>query len=252
MIPKIIHYCWFGPKPFSRTVKKCLKTWHKHLSDYEFCFWNEQTCATYAEEHHLPNPMEHPFVQSAYKAQKYAFVADYVRFWALYHIGGIYLDTDMYVLRSFSPLLQAQFFCGWETATEDAAGQCAPAEAGSTVSCGALGACALGACARDILNRYDELLFDEAHIAEYVIPRIITPIIRQHPEVTIYPYDYFYPYPYNCRMEPNFMKYATSRTLAIHLWDLSWSTWQRKLHYNIFAILKRVKDKLIKKWGFFH
>ena len=107
MIPKIIHYCWFGPKPFSRTVKKCLKTWHKHLSDYEFCFWNEQTCATYAEQHHLSNPMEHPFVQSAYKAQKYAFVADYVRFWALYHIGGIYLDTDMYVLRSFTPLLQA-------------------------------------------------------------------------------------------------------------------------------------------------
>ena len=154
MIPKIIHYCWFGPKPFSRTVKKCLKTWHKHLSDYEFCFWNEQTCATYAEEHRLPNPMEHPFVQSAYKAQKYAFVADYVRFWALYHIDGIYLDTDMYVLRSFSPLLQAQFFCGWETATEDAAGQCAPAATDSTVSCGAL-----GACARDILNRYDELLF---------------------------------------------------------------------------------------------
>ena len=103
-------------------------------------------------------------MQSAYKAQKYAFVADYVRFWALYHIGGIYLDTDMYVLRSFSPLLQAQFFCGWETATEDAAGQCAPAATDSKVSCGALGACALGACAlgacaRDILNRYDELLF---------------------------------------------------------------------------------------------
>ena len=196
MIPKIIHYCWFGPKPFSRTVKKCLKTWHNHLSDYEFCFWNEQTCATYAEEHHIPNPMEHPFVQSAYKAQKYAFVADYVRFWALYHIGGIYLDTDMYVLRSFTPLLQAQFFCGWETATEDAAGQCAPAATDSTVSGGALGACALGACARDILKRYDELLFDEAHIAEYVIPRIITPIIRQHHEVTIYPYDYFYPFPF--------------------------------------------------------
>ena len=159
MIPKIIHYCWFGPKPFSRTVKKCLKTWHKHLSDYEFCFWNEQTCATYAAEHHLPNPMEHPFVQSAYRVQKYAFVADYVRFWALYHIGGIYLDTDMYVLRPFDALLQAQFFCGWETATEDAAGQCTPAATDSTVSCGALGACALGACARDILNRYDELLF---------------------------------------------------------------------------------------------
>ena len=242
MIPKIIHYCWFGPKPFSRTVKKCLKTWHKHLSDYEFCFWNEQTCATYAEEHHIPNPMEHPFVQSAYKAQKYAFVADYVRFWALYHIGGIYLDTDMYVLRSFTPLLQAQFFCGWETATEGAAGQCAPAEAGSTVSCGALGACALGACARDILNRYDELLFDEAHIAEYVIPRIITPIIRQHPEVTIYPYDYFYPFPFNRRTDSRFLHYATNDTYAIHLWDISWISLKEKFVHNIVEIIKRFRN----------
>ncbi len=242
MIPKIIHYCWFGPKPFSRTVKKCLKTWHKHLSDYEFCFWNEQTCATYAEEHHLPNPMEHPFVQSAYKAQKYAFVADYVRFWALYHIGGIYLDTDMYVLRSFSPLLQAQFFCGWETATEGAAGQCTPAATDSTVSCGALGACALGACARDILNRYDELLFDEAHIAEYVIPRIITPIIRQHPEVTIYPYDYFYPFPFNRRTDSRFLQYATNDTYAIHLWDISWISLKEKFVHNIVEIIKRFRN----------
>lgn len=242
MIPKIIHYCWFGPKPFSRTVKKCLKTWHKHLPDYEFCFWNEQTCATYAEEHHIPNPMEHPFVQSAYKAQKYAFVADYVRFWALYHIGGIYLDTDMYVLRSFSPLLHAQFFCGWETATEDAAGQCAPAATGSTVSCGALGACALGACARDILNRYDELLFDEAHIAEYVIPRIITPIIRQHPEVTIYPYDYFYPFPFNRRTDSRFLQYATNDTYAIHLWDISWISLKEKFVHNIVEIIKRFRN----------
>lgn len=242
MIPKIIHYCWFGPKPFSRTVKKCLKTWHKHLSDYEFCFWNEQTCATYAEEHHIPNPMEHPFVQSAYKAQKYAFVADYVRFWALYHIGGIYLDTDMYVLRSFSPLLQAQFFCGWETATEDAAGQCAPAATDSTVSCGALGACALGACARDILKRYDELLFDEAHIAEYVIPRIITPIIRQHPEVTIYPYDYFYPFPFNRRTDSRFLQYATNDTYAIHLWDISWISLKEKFVHNIVEIIKRFRN----------
>lgn len=242
MIPKIIHYCWFGPKPFSRTVKKCLKTWHKHLSDYEFCFWNEQTCATYAEEHHIPNPMEHPFVQSAYKAQKYAFVADYVRFWALYHIGGIYLDTDMYVLRSFTPLLQAQFFCGWETATEGAAGQCAPAATDSTVSCGALGACALGACARDILNRYDELLFDEAHIADYVIPRIITPIIRQHPEVTIYPYDYFYPFPFNRRTDSRFLQYATNDTYAIHLWDISWISLKEKFVHNIVEIIKRFRN----------
>ncbi len=241
MIPRIIHYCWFGPKPFSRTVRKCLKTWRKHLSDYEFRLWNEQTCADYAKAHQLPDPMQHPYVRAAYEAQKYAFVADYVRFWALYYMGGIYLDTDMYVLRSFDSLLDAAFFCGWETAAEGAAGQCAPVK-GSTVSCGALGACALGACARDILRKYDTLVFDEAHLADYVIPRVITPVIMQHPEVTIYPHDYFYPYPYDRRMEPNFKKYATPRTLAIHLWDLSWSTWQTKLIMSAIIVFRRVKN----------
>ena len=86
-----------------------MATWHKYLSDYEFCLWNEETCATYVAAHNLPNPMEHPFVKGAYAAKKYAFVADYVRFWALYHCGGVYLDTDMYVIRNMDDMLDADF-----------------------------------------------------------------------------------------------------------------------------------------------
>ena len=224
MIPKIIHYCWFGPKAYPRTVRRCMATWHKHLTGYEFMLWNEQSCASYAAQFGLPNPMEHPFVVSAYRAEKYAFVADYVRFWALYYMGGIYLDTDMYVVRSFDALLETEFFCGWETAE-------GPAQhsADGIVSCGALGACALGACARDILAKYDTLRFDEAHLADYIVPHITTPIILQHSsEATIYPYDYFYPYPYVKRQETHFLKYQTANTYAIHLWDLSWQPWYRK------------------------
>ena len=142
MIPKIIHYCWFGPKPFSRTVRKCIATWHKHLSDYEFCLWNEDTCTNYAATHNLPNPMEHPFVMGAYAAKKYAFVADYVRFWALYHCGGIYLDTDMYVVRSFSNLLDAKFFAAWENSKND------------IVSCGVIGCAIAETCLREVLKKY--------------------------------------------------------------------------------------------------
>ena len=244
MIPKIIHYCWFGPKAYSRTVRRCMTTWRKHLSGYEFMLWNEQSCASYAAQFGLPNPMEHPFVVSAYRAEKYAFVADYVRFWALYYVGGIYLDTDMYVVRSFDVLLETEFFCGWETAERPA-----QHSADGIVSCGALGACALGACAlgacaRDILAKYDTLCFDETHLADYIVPRIITPIIMQHNEATIYPYDYFYPYPYNRRMEWNFKKYATRHTLAIHLWDLSWSTWSKKLRYDVIAVLIRIRNSI--------
>lgn len=236
MIPKIIHYCWFGPKAYSRTVRKCMVTWKRHLSDYRFCLWNEQTCANYAATHGVPNPMEHPFVVSAYKAKKYAFVADYVRFWALYYVGGIYLDTDMYVVHSFDALLETEFFCGWETAEGSA-----QHSADDIVSCGALGACALGACARDILAKYDTMRFDEAHIAEYIVPRIITPIILQHNEATIYSYDYFYPLPFNKRTEHRFKTYITQNTFAIHLWDISWYPWYKKIPRQVVIELKKLK-----------
>lgn len=238
LIPKVIHYCWFGPKPFSRTVRKCMATWHKHLSDYGFCLWNEETCATYAAEHNLPNPMEHPFVKGAYAAKKYAFVADYVRFWALYHCGGVYLDTDMYVVKSMDDLLDAEFFCGWETAEGTA-----DTRAARVVSCGALGACALGACARDILAKYDTLEFDENRLDKFIVPRIITPIILQHSEATICPYDYFYPFPYDKRQEYNFMKYITSFSYAIHLWDMSWTPWYKKWFAAIVRIYKQLKTR---------
>lgn len=233
MIPKIIHYCWFGPKAYSRTVRRCLATWRKHLSGYEFMLWNERSCSAYAAQFGLPNPMEHPFVVSAYRVEKYAFVADYVRFWALYYMGGIYLDTDMYVVRSFDALLDNAFFTAWETAEDTARHN------EGIVSCGALGACALGACARDILAKYDTLRFDEAHLSDYIVPRIITPIILQHSEATIYPYDYFYPYPYVKRQETHFLKYQTANTYAIHLWDLSWSKWYKKWWSNLIYWLKK-------------
>lgn len=134
MIPKIIHYCWFGPKAYPRIVRQCMATWHKHLPGYEFMLWNEQSCATYAVEHGLFNPMEHPFVVSAYKAKKYAFVADYVRFWALYYVGGVYLDTDMYVVRSLMRCLRRSSFVVGETAEGSA-----QHSTDGIVSCGASG-----------------------------------------------------------------------------------------------------------------
>lgn len=235
LVPKVIHYCWFGPKPFSRTVRKCIATWHKHLSDYEFCLWNEETCANYAAAHNLPNPMEHPFVKGAYAAKKYAFVADYVRFWALYHCGGVYLDTDMYVVKSFDDLLDAEFFCGWETAEGTA-----DTRAERVVSCGALGACALGACARDILAKYDTLEFDENRLDKFIVPRIITPIILQHSEAEIYPYDYFYAFPFSKRMEKDFLKYKSVSSYALHLWDISWYPWYKKIIRQIVIEVKKV------------
>lgn len=95
-IPKIIHYCWFGGKPLPKSCEKLLDTWKKHLPDYEIRRWDETTFDVTSSE----------FVRAAYASGKYAFVSDYVRLYALKEYGGVYLDTDIEVLRSFDALVQ--------------------------------------------------------------------------------------------------------------------------------------------------
>lgn len=89
MIPKIVHYIWFGGNPYSEKIKKCIDSWHKYLPDYEFMLWNEQT---------FNIEQSCDFVKEAYAKKKWAFVSDYVRVWALNKYGGYYLDTDVEVL----------------------------------------------------------------------------------------------------------------------------------------------------------
>ena len=228
LIPKVIHYCWFGPKPFSRTVRKCIATWHKHLSDYEFCLWNEDTCTNYAATHNLPNPMEHPFVMGAYAANKYAFVADYVRFWALYHCGGVYLDTDMYVLRGMDNLLNNELFVGWETKEQD------------YINVALFGASKNNECVESILKIYDTLVFEADHLDQFIVPRIITPIVMKDASAKIYPYDYFYSFPFSKRMEKDFLKYKSANSYALHLWDISWYPWYKKIIRQIVIEIKKI------------
>lgn len=208
-----------------------MATWHKHLSDYQFYLWNEDTCATYAAAHNLPNPMEHPFVKGAYAAKKYAFVADYVRFWALYHCGGVYLDTDMYVVKSMDDLLDNELFVSWEKMEQD------------YINVALVGSSKNNKCVEMILKVYDTLLFNTNQLDKYIVPRLVSPIVLKNSKATIYPYDYFYPLPYNERFVWRKMKYNTSNTYAIHLWDISWGKWQAKIRdqmiYWIKTILKQ-------------
>lgn len=90
MIPKVLHYCWFGPKPYPQKVIKCIESWRKYLPEYRFILWNE-------DNFDINNSCD--FVKEAYENKKYAFVSDYVRLWALTKYGGIYLDTDFEILR---------------------------------------------------------------------------------------------------------------------------------------------------------
>ena len=106
MIPKIIHYCWFGSKEKDERILSCLDSWHKFLPDYLFKEWTDKDLSKLAYN---------AYVCQAYQAKKYAFVSDVFRLYALYTEGGIYFDTDVEVKKSFNPLLDLDFFIGSET-----------------------------------------------------------------------------------------------------------------------------------------
>lgn len=95
MIPKIIHYCWFGTKSLPEVEQRCIQSWKKFFPDYKFMFWNELTFDITSSV----------FARQAYEAKKYAFVSDYVRVKVLEQYGGIYFDTDYEVLKSFDEIL---------------------------------------------------------------------------------------------------------------------------------------------------
>lgn len=103
-IPKKIHYCWFGRGEKPEIVRKCIKSWQNVLVDYEIIEWNEDTFDINSNS----------FVKEAYENKKYAFVSDYVRVYALYNYGGIYLDTDVEVFKSFDDYLHNESFWGFE------------------------------------------------------------------------------------------------------------------------------------------
>ncbi|MDE6152189.1 MAG: glycosyl transferase [Prevotella sp.] len=105
MMPKIIHYCWFGRNPLPPQAERCIASWRKYLPDHEIKEWNENNFDV--------NII--PYTSEAYKAGKYAFVSDYARFWILYKYGGIYFDTDVEVIRSLDDILGKGCFMGYET-----------------------------------------------------------------------------------------------------------------------------------------
>ena len=105
MIPKTVHYCWFGQGKIPEQAQRCIESWKKHLNGYAFKLWNEENFDVAGND----------YTREAYHSGKFAFVTDYVRLYALYHFGGIYMDTDVEVLKSFDPLLDLPAFTGFES-----------------------------------------------------------------------------------------------------------------------------------------
>ncbi len=220
MIPRKIHYCWFGSKPFPKIVKKCMETWKIHFPGYEFVLWNEKNA-----------PMNSVYVKEAYAHKKFAFMSDYVRFWALYNEGGIYLDTDMFIVKAMDDLLNNTCYFAWENSEN------------KVISCGVIGCEKGNLFIKEILDEYNNLHFKISAMETLKIPRVVTYVYKRKVnwnDICIFPFDYFYPFPYEKRNQlSKFTQFATENTYGIHLWNLSWISTFDKFLSKVVKIIKK-------------
>lgn len=104
-IPKIIHYCWFGRGKHNDLITNCISSWKRYLPEYKIILWNEDNFPV----------NKYPFAEQALKDKKWAFVSDVARLHVLYYYGGIYMDTDVEVLKPLDKFLHHGFFSGYES-----------------------------------------------------------------------------------------------------------------------------------------
>ena len=233
MIPKIIHYCWFGRGEKPELAKKCIASWKKFCPDFEICEWNEDNCDYLAM----------PFMAEAYAAKKYAFVSDVMRLVVLEQYGGVYFDTDVEVLRDISPLLIDEGFLGFENEQFVNSGQVMAAVPHQPV-------------VQAMIEEYKKLHFTNAdgslnavgcpHLNTDVMERF--GLVRNGREqmvagIHVYPADYYNP------LDSVTGKLSkTEYTYSIHWYSMSWLPKYIRLRSKIVRFCKRTLGRDIFIW----
>lgn len=227
MIPKIIHYCWFGRNSLPESAQKYIASWRQFLPDYEIKEWNEDNF----------DVTQNQYVHEAYDNRKFAFVTDYVRLYAIYHEGGVYMDTDVEVIGDYDQFLHHHAFSGFETDGNVPTGMMA-AEKGSI-------------WAKELLNQYDNRVFIQPDgsfdmttnttvITNYMVKKglLLNNTFQDFPGLcTMYPSDYFCPKDHRTgRIK------CTKNTVCIHHFAGSWveKTFFSKLRHSTKLLLVKI------------
>ena len=219
MLPKIIHYCWFGDQPIPEDQQELIKEWKSILPDYKFRFWNEENSL-----------LENKYCQKALSNKKWANLSNFVRLQALLTEGGIYLDTDIKLLKSFDPLLHYQCFLGFEHDRE------------VVINNAVIGSISGHPFIARCLQTFDTLSGDE--LAYESAPLLVTNILKEQynivttdiqelSDVTLLSKDFFYPIHWNETYKlKDYANHTTENTYCVHLWNKSWFTLEM-LHNTI-------------------
>jgi len=223
MIPKKIHYCWFGRGEMPKLVIKCINSWKRYLPDYELILWNEDNFDISCNQ----------YVKEAYESKKYAFVTDYVRLYTLYFYGGIYMDTDVEVLKPLDKFLEHRAFTGCENKEF----------------------CVTGIMAAEKGHKWIEALLNDYNDKKFILPDGSynkTPNTHLITKITIEKYGWepknehqilkeglnIYPFEVFCAKDWKTGKIMSSgNTYTIHHFSGSWHTRTDKLKNNVKRII---------------
>lgn len=228
MIPKIIHYCWFGRGEKPELARKCIASWKKFCPDFEIREWNEDNC----------DYLSIPFMAEAYAAKKYAFVSDVMRLLVLEQYGGVYFDTDVEVVRDITPLLEDEGFIGFENDRFVNSGQVMAAVPHQPV-------------VQAMIEEYRKLHFTNADGTTNAVgcPHLNTDIMERYGLVRngqeqlvagihVYPEDYFNP------MDSTTGKLTkTEHTYSIHWYSMSWLPKRTQRKAKLGRIVRRMMGK---------
>lgn len=218
-IPKVIHYCWLSGEPYPELVQKCMKSWRNHLPDYNFVLWDRkkiQECLC-------------PWVESALAERKWAFAADYVRLFALYNYGGIYLDCDVEVLKSFDDILAQDSFLGRESHK-------------NVIEAAVMGAEPNLAWVKKSLDWYENRRFNVSNLnnPSIAIPVVIKNALMNFHGVKVLPAEYFSPKDNRTgklRITPN--------TYCIHHFDGNWFSDYQREYFRIRVEFSKKYDAFV-------
>ena len=234
MIPKKIHYCWFGRNPLPESAKECIASWRKFFPDYEIMEWNEDNFDV--------NSIL--YTAQAYAAKKYAFVSDYARFKILYEEGGIYFDTDVEVIRPMDDIIARGPFMGFEI---DPCGARACGAVAPGLGIAAVKEMPLYNSILDYYSRLNFVLPDGSFNTTDAVVNITTRElikagmkdingIQSVAGMTIYPSDYFNPFD-----DATGRLNKTDNTRSIHWFSKTWlapdpwRTWLARAAHRIFG-----------------